>query len=175
MPMISSKDSQSAGPASGMENRIISEYQSQERRSGKDRRAGPTSPFTRQSLAGSRQHYRRNQDARKSYFVDRYSPFWMAVLICTLVLSIADAFLTLRLLGGDIHELNPVMDFFLRLGPYHFIIIKWFLTAGGLITLLVLKNHYLWKGRLRTMAVLVILPFLYLVLVAYEISMVVSG
>ncbi len=141
-----------------MENRKMNEYPSKERRSGKDRRARPTSPFTLQSLVGSRRRYRRKEDARKFYFVDLYSPFSVAVLVSTLVLSIVDAFLTLKLVGEDIHELNPVMDFFLKLGPFQFIMVKWFLTAFGLITLLVLKNYYLWQGRVRTVAVLAHFP-----------------
>jgi hypothetical protein len=79
------------------------------------------------------------------------------------------------LVGEDIQELNPVMDFFLKIGPFQFIMIKWFLTAFGLITLLVLKNYYLWQGRVRTVVVLALLPFLYLALVSYEILMVVNG
>ncbi len=158
-----------------MGTRKMNQDQLQERRSGNDRRCRPTSPFTLQSLVGSRRHYRRNQDARKFYFVDLYSPFSSAMLVCTVVLSIADAFLTLRLVGEDAQELNPVMDFFLKLGPLHFIMVKWFLTAFSLITLLVLKNYYLWQGRVRTEVVLALLPFLYLVLVSYEIFMVVNG
>ena len=67
------------------------------------------------------------------------------------------------------------MDFFLKLGPFQFIMAKWFLTAFGLTTLLVLKNYYLWQGRVRAAVVLVIFPFLYLVLVGYEIFIVVKG
>ncbi|MGO9021883.1 MAG: DUF5658 family protein [Syntrophobacteraceae bacterium] len=156
-----------------MENSKIDQYQSTERRTGKDRRSRPTSPFTLQSLVGSRRHYRRNQDARKFYFVDLYSPFSAILLILTLILSLTDAFLTLNLVGKDIEELNPVMDFFLKLGPVQFIMVKWFLTAFGLISLLVLKNYYLWQGRVRTVVVLAILPFLYLMLVSYEIYMMV--
>ncbi|MGA3115443.1 MAG: DUF5658 family protein [Syntrophobacteraceae bacterium] len=156
-----------------MENRKINQNEPTERRTGTDRRSRPTSPFTLQSLVGSRRHYRRNQDARKFYFVDLYSPFSAFVLIFTLILSITDAFLTLNLVGEGVQELNPVMDFFLKLGPFQFILVKWFLTAFGLISLLVLKNYYLWQGRVRTVAVLVILPFLYLMLVSYEIYMMV--
>jgi hypothetical protein len=153
----------------------MDETRFKEKRSGKDRRARPTSPFTIQSLMGSRHHYRREEDARKLFFVDLYSPSSVALLIFTLVLSITDAFLTLMLVGQDIHELNPVMDFFLKLGPFYFIMVKWFLTAFGLTTLLVLKNYYLWQGKVRTMAVLVILPFLYLVLIGYEIFLTIKG
>lgn len=153
----------------------MDEYPFKERRSGAERRGRPTSPFTLQSLVGSRRHYRRREDARKFYFVDLYSPFSVVLLVSTLVLSIVDAFLTLSLVGGDIYELNPVMGFFLRLGPFEFILVKWFMSAFGLITLLVLKNYYLWEGRVKAVAVLVIFPFLYLVLVGYEVFMVVNG
>lgn len=146
-----------------------------ERRSGKDRRARPTSPFTIQSLRGSRQHFRRKEDTRKLFFVDLYSPLSVAVLIFTVGLSVVDAFLTLELVGQNAQELNPVMDFFLKLGPFQFIMAKWFLTAFGLTTLLILKNYYLWHGRVRAAALLFIFPFLYLVLVGYEILLAVKG
>jgi hypothetical protein len=48
--------------------------------------------------------------------------------------------------------------------------IKWFPAAFGLMTPLVLKNHYLWQGELMTVVVPVLLPFLCLELVCYEIS-----
>lgn len=149
----------------------MDEFEFKERRTGKERRSRPTSPFTLQSLVGSRGHYRRKEDARKYYFVDLYSRSSVALVVSTMVLSIIDAFLTLRLVGERIGEANPVMDFFLKMGPFQFIMIKWFLTAVGLLTLLVLKNYYLWQGRVRTAAVLFLLPFLYLVLVSYEFFM----
>jgi len=146
-----------------------------ERRSGKDRRSRPTSPFTIRSFKGSRQHFRRKEDTRKLFFVDLYSPLSVAALFSTLGLSIADAFLTLVLVGKNVEELNPVMDFFLKLGPFQFIMAKWFFTAFGLTTLLILKNYYLWNGRVRAAVLLFIFPFLYLVLVGYEILLVVKG
>ncbi len=149
----------------------MDEFEFKERRTGKERRSRPTSPFTLQSLIGSRGQYRRKEDARKYYFVDLYSRSSVALVVSTMVLSIIDAFLTLRLVGEGIGEANPIMDFFLKMGPFQFIMIKWFMTAVGLITLLVLKNYYLWQGRVRTAAVLFVLPFLYLVLVSYEFFM----
>ncbi len=153
----------------------MDETQFKERRSGKDRRDRPTSPFTIQSLKGSRRHYRRKEDARKHFFVDLYSPLSVAVLIFTLVLSITDAFLTLMLVGENIQELNPVMAFFLKQGPFQFIMAKWFLTVFGLTTLLIFKNYYLWQGRVKAAVLLFIFPFLYLVLVSYEILIAVKG
>lgn len=152
----------------------MDEHGFRERRSGIERRARHTSPFSIRSLFGSRRHYRRKEDAKKYFFVDIYSPFSAGVLMFTLVLSVVDAFLTIRMVGRDIKELNPVMGFFLKLGPFEFIMAKWFLTAFGLLILLIFKNYYLWKGKVRTAALLVILPILYLGLVSYEIYLMVN-
>jgi hypothetical protein len=149
----------------------MDEFQFKERRTGRERRSRPTSPFTIQSMVGSRHHYRRKEDARKYYFVDLYSRSSVTLVVCTMVLSIVDAFLTLKLVGLGIGEANPIMDFFLKMGPLQFIIIKWLITAVGLVTLLILKNYYVWQGRIKTVAILFFLPFLYLVLVSYEFFM----
>lgn len=145
-----------------------------ERRSGKDRRAAPTSPFTLKSLFGYRISSRRKEDRTKYYFFDRYSPFFVVLLLVTLLLSICDAFLTMRLIGLDAQELNPVMKFFLDLGPSPFLLVKWILTVFGLLTLLVLKNFYLWGSKIKTEAILITVPFLYLTLVIYEVVLVVN-
>lgn len=126
------------------------------------------------SLFGSRRHSRRKEDAQKYFFVDLYSSFSAGVLVFTLILSVVDAFMTLRLVGRNIEELNPVMGFFLKLGPLEFIMAKWFLTALGLFTLLIFQNYYLWKGKVRTAALLAILPILYLGLITYEILLMVK-
>jgi len=156
-----------------MENPQTSAYPFKERRSGKDRRARPTSPLSRESLFGSRRGSRRKEDAHRHYFVDLYSPLFVALLVFTLVLSITDAFLTMRLVEGHFQELNPVMDFFLQMGPLPFVLAKCALTIFGLLTLLVLKNYYIW-GKIKTAVVLVIFPFLYMILITYEIFMVMS-
>ncbi len=145
-----------------------------ERRSGTDRRARHTSPFAIRSLFGARRHYRRKADTRKYFFVDLYSPLSAAVLLITLVLSVVDAFLTLALVGRSINELNPVMAFFLELGPLQFILAKWFLTASGLLTLLIFKNYQFLNGKVRTAVFLAIVPILYLGLVFYEVYLMVN-
>jgi len=152
----------------------MEKFQFNERRSGGERRTRPTSPFTLPSLLGSRRHFRRKEDARKFFYVDMYSKSTAALIFSTMTLSIVDAFLTLKLVGENVTEVNPVMGFFLNMGPLQFIMVKWLMTAFGLVTLLILKNHYLWGGRFRIAGVLFILPFLYLILVSYEIMMVLN-
>ena len=130
-----------------MEEPNTHDYPAVDRRSGKDRRDGQTLPFAVKSLLGARRGSRRREDARKYYFVDVYSPFFLAVLLGTMILSLTDAFLTLKLVGENCRELNPVMGFFMQMGPYPFIILKWLFTAIGLTVLLVFKNYYLWGGK----------------------------
>jgi hypothetical protein len=146
----------------------------QDRRSGKDRRAAPTSPFTWKSLFGSRLSSRRKEDLKKYYFFDRYSPLFVVLLLVTLLLSIFDAFLTMRLMEGNFQELNPVMKLFLDLGPSPFLFTKWILTVFGLLTLLVLKNFYIWGGKIKAEVILFVIPFFYLILIIYEVVLVVN-
>jgi hypothetical protein len=152
----------------------MDELHLKDRRSGKDRRAAPTSPFTLKSLFGARTSSRRKEDFTRYYFFDRYSPFFVILLIVTLLLSLFDAFLTLRLMDGNFRELNPVMEYFINLGPSPFLLVKWLLTVFGLLTLLILKNFYLWGGKIKAETILVVIPFLYLVLITYEIVLVVN-
>jgi hypothetical protein len=152
----------------------MSELHLKDRRSGKDRRAAPTSPLTLKSLFGSRMNSRRKEDLTRYYFFDRYSPFFVVLLLITLLLSIFDAFLTMRLMDENFKELNPIMEFFLNLGPSPFLLVKWILTVFGLLTLLVLKNFYLWGGKVKAETILVIIPFFYAVLITYEIILVVN-
>lgn len=97
----------------------------------------------------------------------------MALLLFTLLLSMLDAFLTIRLIEDNFEEANPVMAFFLERGPTAFILSKWLLTTAGMTTLLILKNYYLW-GKIRTAALMVVFPLLYLMLITYQVVMVLT-
>lgn len=140
-----------------------------ERRSGKDRRAKPTSPFTWSSLRGSRRNARRAEDRDRHRFVDVYSPTFLLVIVVILSLCVLDALFTLELIRRGAQELNPVMAFFLQFGHLPFLIVKYLLTASGLMTLLILKNCTVWGGRISVKVVLLTFPFLYLILIGYEV------
>jgi hypothetical protein len=152
----------------------MNEFPFKDRRSGKDRRAAPTSPLTLKSLFGARASSRRREDLKRYYFFDRYSPFFVVLLLVTLLLSIFDAYLTMGLMQANYRELNPIMEFFLNLGPSAFLFAKWMLTAFGLITLLVLKNIYLLNGKIKTEIILLVIPFFYMALITYEIVLVIN-
>lgn len=144
-----------------------------ERRSGKDRRAKPTSPFTWSSLRGSRRNARRAEDREKHRFVDVYSPAFLLAIAVILSLCVLDALFTLELISRGAQELNPVMAFFLQFGYLPFLLVKYILTASGLMTLLVLKNCTVWGGWISVKAVLLTIPFLYVILIAYELFLLV--
>lgn len=140
-----------------------------ERRSGKDRRAKPTKPFSWSSLSGSRKHIRRAEDREKHRFVDVYSTGFLVVILVVLCFSLMDAFLTVQLIAHGAQELNPVMAYFLEMGHLPFLMVKYSLTAFGLVALLVLKNCTLWGGRFSARVVLLAVPFLYGMLILYEL------
>jgi len=58
------------------------------------------------------------------------------LLLCTLLLCIADGLLTIQLLNLGAWEANPLMRRAISMGIGFFIFSKYFLTAGGLLVLL---------------------------------------
>ena len=147
----------------------MSEYAVNQKRKTEDRRKKPTSPFSRASLYGRRKAIRREEDKAHHKYVDRYSVRSVATILVILVLSISDAIFTLRLIAMGAEEVNPVMDFFLKLGPAVFLGVKYFLTVGSLLCFLILKNHYFLMGRVSVKAVLGLVLALYLALIGYEL------
>jgi hypothetical protein len=148
---------------------IVSSSSFVERRSGRDRRRRPTTPFSLSSLFGSRRLGRRKEDRLIHYYVDRYGWRSVGVFLASLGLCLADAFMTLHLLSRGAQELNPVMDFFLRIGPIHFLLAKYLVTGASLMWLLIHKDYPLLKGRIKGKNLLLAVPLLYAVLVVYEL------
>lgn len=140
-----------------------------ERRSGRERRSRPTSPFTLRSLYGSRRYGRRKEDRALHYYVDRYGIRSVTVLVVSLVLCLADAFMTIHLLSLGAQELNPVMDFFIQMGPVPFLLVKYSVTGIALIWLLIHKNYPLMGGRFTGKGLLMGVPVIYALLVVYEL------
>jgi Domain of unknown function (DUF5658) len=93
-------------------------------------------------LGGRRASFRRDSDRYESVFVDRYSN-WLLVLIAILLfLNLADGFLTLYLVEHGATEINPIMEYFINMGPWPFMAAKFLFTCFGLLCLLVLQNMY---------------------------------
>jgi len=139
------------------------------RRTGPDRRRQPTSPFTMASLRGSRKSVRRREDRNVHYYVDLYSRADGLLFVFILLLSVADAFFTLELIGRGLSEYNVVMDYYLRQSPLSFFLVKYALTAFGLLCLLLHKNYPLFRGRFSVRAILIGVAMMYCLLIAYEL------
>ena len=91
----------------------------------------------------------------------------MVPVIAMLLLSITDAFLTVRLMSDGARETNPLLAFVLREHPGLFAAVKMGLTSLGTLLLVALARARAFKV-VRVSAFLYGLAAAYLALVAYE-------
>ena len=99
--------------------------------------------------------------------IDWHEPYLLFLSMMILLLSVADAFLTLTLIMGGAQEANPLLAFILRDHPDLFAVIKMALTGGGVLVLVAVARSRLF----RVMRVGVILQGVfvaYVALIAYE-------
>jgi len=108
-----------------------------ERRSGKDRRQ---KGFKGIFYYRRRRFVRRASDRRKIVLLDKYNGSVLGLMGVVLLLSLIDAWFTLILIDRGAVELNPVMDFYLKLGPAIFVWVKYMLTAVS-VSLIVVFNY----------------------------------
>jgi len=140
----------------------------EERRSS-DRRREPTRPWSR--LFGG--PYRRALGRRltdQADYVDVYSHRDIALLLAIFLLNVGDAFFTMLWLSRGGREANPVMDFFLDIGPGAFIIQKCFIVGIWLVILLVHKNfRFARLGLYAALAVYSMLMIVHFGIIAFDI------
>ena len=141
-------------------------------RSGKDRRT--KSGFNIRSLlsGGRREKIRRQDDTRRIFYVDHYSPGLFFTIVSILFLCALDALLTLYLLSHGGNETNPVMVYFLKFGPFTFFACKYLLTIIPVIILLMFRNIVLRMIKISTRSVLHILAVFYLVVIVWELYLI---
>ena len=111
-----------------------------ERRSGKDRRRNNWPTLKALLFYRNRRCGRREEDRRKIALLDHYSQAIFITIVLVLLLSVADALLTLLLVDYGASEINPVMAYFLTYGPYAFILAKYALTAVSVIIILMVSQ-----------------------------------
>ncbi len=113
-----------------------------------------------------------NKDRNAHNHVDPYGADELLIILVILILSVVDAFLTLELVGeGGITEMNSVMEYALRLGPLPFVLIKYLLTAVGLVLLITHKNYPMFHGLISVKSIMVVLAIMYCALVTYELEL----
>ena len=111
-----------------------------EKRSGQDRRTHQFPKIKYLLFSGRRANVRRKEDLHHTFYFDRYSSSLFAAIVAILLLSVLDALLTLHLISRGSTELNPVMSYFLKYGPFVFMGAKYFLTCFGVVILLLFRN-----------------------------------
>jgi hypothetical protein len=145
-----------------------------QRRSGLDRRAEKMHIFDncKYWLNGRRAYPRREEDRQKSYRMDRYDAKTFAAVLTIITLSILDAILTMYLISLGAIEVNPIMAYFLEYGPLKFFGVKYFLTCASIVLLLLNKNVYLFKHRIRTEIVFIGVVILFASVVLWELYLI---
>jgi hypothetical protein len=120
-----------------------------------------------------RRHARREHDQR-GYYVDWYEPHLLCLIIGILLLSCADALLTLRLLELGGRELNAFMAMLIHIDAQLFAALKMAFTGASLL-FLVIHQHFRLFRRLRVDYMLRAVLVLYLLLIAYELVLLTSA
>jgi hypothetical protein len=136
-----------------------------ERRSGPDRRRLSVRSFLRGGLTPRRRAGRRASEQHLP--IDWHEPYLRVLSLTSLLLSVADAFLTLTLIMRGAQEANPVLAFILREHPGLFAVVKMGLTGTGVLVLVAVARARLFRV-LRVGFVLQGVFVAYVALIAYE-------
>jgi len=150
-----------------MQEAAIHNHPHQDYRRNPDRRVFTMSTAIKSITHTRRKHHRRfdeSPDAQR----DWYHPRLFVLVIGIMLMSIMDAFLTLKLLSGGAIEANPVMAYFLEISVPVFILSKMFMT-GSCILLLTALSSYLFLKRFLIGKLITIFFIGYMVLISYEL------
>ena len=109
----------------------------------------------------------RTKDSKKSAL---FQPKYVFCLFVVLILCLVDGTMTITLIQRGAWEVNPVMRFALSISHEFFFILKYFLTAGGLLFLLKNGEMRIFKGLLSLEEIAGSLVLFYEGLVIYEIT-----
>jgi hypothetical protein len=136
-----------------------------ERRQGPDRRRLTLRSFLQGGLTPRRRGGRRAGEHHLP--IDWHEPYLLFLAVTILLLSVADAFLTITLIMGGAQEANPLLAFVLRDHPELFAAIKMALTGTGVLVLVAVARARLFR-ILRVGVVLQAIFVAYVALIAYE-------
>jgi len=143
-----------------------------EKRTRVDRRQRKTPLFSKYSLTGRRATRRRTEDRLTHFIPDRHSPKSFAVILVIIMLSIADAVLTLELISHGASELNPIMAYYLEHGPLVFFWMKYLLTFAAIILILFHEEIYLFKDKVQVKALYFFLIIPFALVVCWELLLI---
>ncbi|MCU0934667.1 MAG: DUF5658 family protein [Gammaproteobacteria bacterium] len=141
-----------------------------DRRGGRDRRRTTLASLLRGSPYQNRRRGPRRAADRHGYYVDWYEPRLLLVSLGVLLLSCADAALTLVLLDLGAVEVNLLMARLIHVDVALFAAVKVALTAFGVVVLVVHFSFRLFR-RVPVGDLLTLFLAGYLVLLAHELAM----
>jgi hypothetical protein len=141
-----------------------------ERRSQLDRRRRVWWSLWYGSIRPRRRHPARRAEDIRFHALDWHATSLWAVSIGILILSVVDAFLTVRLLSLGAVEVNPVMDLVVHGNVAVFAGLKMGLT-GVCVALMVLLAGYRFMRVLRVEVILYCILFGYTILIVHEWGM----
>ena len=136
-----------------------------ERRLDYDRRRLTWLTFAQGCLTPRRRRARRADE--HDMLIDWHEPHLLFLALSILLLSIADAFLTLTLLTHGAEEVNPVLYYVLHEYPAAFALIKLLLTAVGVIVLVAMARATVFR-RIRVTSIIHGFLAGYVTLIGYE-------
>ena len=136
-----------------------------ERRHGPDRRRLRWRTFVQGALTPRRRRNRRCDEPDQ--LLDWHEPHLLLLACAILLLSVADAFMTLQLIMGGAIEANPVMNYVLANAPRWFAAVKMGLTGIGVIVLVAIARATVFRV-VRVSHVLHYCLLGYVALIAYE-------
>jgi hypothetical protein len=116
----------------------------------------------------SRRHVHRREVDDNVVFLDWHHPWLFFLAIGTMLLSTADAFLTLQLTDRGMIELNPIMNAAMEKSTLLFTATKLLATAFGILVLVYLAKAQFFN-RFRTGLFLTMFFSFYSCLVCYEL------
>lgn len=138
-----------------------------ERRGDRDRRRQSAWSLFYGGLRPRRRVGRRTGDEQR-IFLDWHEPGLLYLALAILLMSCADALLTLNLLAAGAEELNIVMRFLLGKGPRWFLWTKIGLTACSIIVLAAAARHRL-LGRIPVIWLIKLCFAGYVLLLGWEL------
>ena len=141
-------------------------------RSGIDRRKNPRINIRSLLGIGNRRTIRRQKDQSIIFLVDLFSPKLFLPIVAALFFSVMDALLTLFLIGHGAYETNPIMAYYLNIGPYYFFAVKYILTSLGIIVLLIFRNRIFRTIKISGSALLYLIAGIFIAVVAWEIYLI---
>jgi hypothetical protein len=132
---------------------------------GPDRRRTTLGTFLRGGVTPRRRSGRRAGEQHLP--IDWHEPYLLFLSVMILLLSVVDAFLTVTLITGGAQEVNPLLEFILRVRPELFAAIKMGLTGAGVLVLVAVARARLFRV-MRVGMVLQGIFVAYVALIAYE-------